>query len=67
MAKALVDRLSAELTELHQRFETSSTRELVPGERTQEDRAAAAMDEILERQPEHHRGRGPSQDRGTER
>ncbi len=70
MAKALVDRLSAELTELtelHQRFETSSTRDLVPGERTQEDRAAAAMDEILERQPEHHRGRGPSQDRGTER
>jgi hypothetical protein len=25
------------------------------------------MDEILERQPEHHRGRGPSQDGGTER
>jgi hypothetical protein len=25
------------------------------------------MDEILERQPEHHRRRGPSQDRGTER
>ena len=67
MAKALVDRLSAELTGLHQRFETSSTRELVPGERTQEDRAAAATDEIPERQPEHHRGRGPSQDGGTER
>jgi hypothetical protein len=67
MAKALVDRQSAELTELQQRFETSSTRELVPGERTQEDRAVAAMDEILERQPEHHRGRGPSQDGGTER
>ena len=67
MAKALVDRLSAELTELQQRFETSSTRELVPGEWTQEDRAVAAMDEILERQPEHHRGRGPSQDGGTER
>ena len=34
MAKALVDRLS---TEIHERFDTSSTRDLVPGEQAQED------------------------------
>jgi hypothetical protein len=67
MAKALVGSLSRELEVLHDRFETSSTRELVPGERTHEDRRAAAIKEILERESGHHRVRGTSRDRGIER
>jgi hypothetical protein len=67
MAKALGGRLSAEILELHGRFEVSSTRDLVPGEQTQEDRAAAAMREIPKSQPRHHRSRGPNQARGIER
>ncbi len=67
MVTALVDRLSAELTELHERFETNSARELIPGERAPKDRAAAVMEEILERQPGHHRVRGPSKERSIER
>jgi hypothetical protein len=62
MAKVLVGDLSMELEVLHDRFETSSTRELVPGERTYEDRRAAAIAEMLEHQPRHRRG-GPSQGR----
>jgi hypothetical protein len=64
MAKVLVGDLSKELEELHNRFETSSTRELVPGERTYEDRRAAEIAEMLEDQPRHRRGNGPSQTRG---
>jgi hypothetical protein len=63
MAKVLVGDLSKELEVLHDRFETSSTRELVPGERTHEDRRAAAIHQILEHQLALHRGRLPSQDR----
>ena len=39
MAKVLVDGLSAEIAALHERFETNSTQELVPGERTHEVRS----------------------------
>jgi hypothetical protein len=67
MAKTLGKRLSAEIFELHGRFETSSSQDLIPGEQTQEDRAAAAMHEIPKRQPGHHRSRGPNQARGIER
>jgi hypothetical protein len=67
MAKALGERLSAEILELHGRFETSSTQDLIPGEQTQEDRSAAAMHEIPKSQPRHHRSRGPNQARGVER
>jgi hypothetical protein len=64
MAKVLVGDLSKELEVLHDRFEKSSTRELVPGEQTFEDRRAAAIHQNLERQLGLHRGRLPSQDRG---
>lgn len=64
MAKVLVGDLSKELEELHNRFETSSTRELVPGERTYEDCSAAEIAEMLEDQPRYRRGNGPSQTRG---
>jgi hypothetical protein len=67
MAKALGERLSAEILELHGRFETSSTQDRIPGEQTQDDRAAAAMREIPKSQPRHHRSRGPNQARGIER
>jgi Relaxase/Mobilisation nuclease domain len=63
MAKVLVGDLSKELEVLHDRFEASSTRELVPGERTYEDRRAAAIAEMLEHQPRHRRTHGPSQGR----
>jgi hypothetical protein len=67
MAKVLVDGLSAEIAALHDQFETSSTRDLVRGERGPKDRAVAAMDEILQRKSGHHRARGPSKGRGIER
>jgi hypothetical protein len=67
MAKVLVGDLSRELEVLHDRFETSSTRMLVPGERTCEDRRAAAIAEMLEDQPRHRRGNGPSQSCGLGR
>jgi hypothetical protein len=67
MAKALGGRLSAEILELHGRFETSSSQDLIPGEQTQEDHAAVAMHEIPKSQPRHHRNRGPNQARGIER
>ncbi len=63
IAKALVDRLSSELTELHKRFETTSTRDLVPKERTFEGRMAQTGAHSA-RHSRHHRGRGPSQGRG---
>jgi hypothetical protein len=67
MAKALGGRLSAEILELHGRFEASSSQDLIPGEQTQDDRAAAAMHQIPKSQPRHHRSRGPNQARGIER
>ena len=67
MAKALGERLSAEILELHGRFGTSSSQDLIPGEQTQDDRVAAAMHEIPKSQPRHHRSRGPNQARGIER
>ncbi len=63
IAKALVDRLSSELTELHKRFETTSARDLVAGERTFEDRLAQTGAHSAGHSG-HHRGRGPSQGRG---
>jgi hypothetical protein len=63
MAKVLVGDLSKELEVLHDQFETSSTRQLVPGELTHEDRRAAAIHQILERHPGLHSSRLPSQDR----
>jgi hypothetical protein len=64
MARALVGDLSKELEVLHDRFETSSARDLVPDERTYEDRRVAVIHEILAHQPVHHRGRVSSHDRG---
>jgi len=69
MAKALGDRLSDELRELHERFETSTSRQLVPSERLYEDRYADAIRAIVGRQPEHdqdhhHHHDPPSHDRG---
>jgi hypothetical protein len=67
MAKVLGGRLLAEILELHGRFETSSSQDLIPGEQTQEDRTAPAMHEIPKSQPRHHRNRGATQARGIER
>jgi hypothetical protein len=67
MAKTLVKCLSAEIFELHRRFETGSTQDLIPGEQTQDDRAAVAMHEIPKTQPRHHRRHGPNQARSIER
>ena len=67
MATVLVDRLSSEVNGLHEQFEASTARELVPGERTQEDRVGQAAVEMYRRQRGHGRGRGPSQGRGIER
>ena len=65
MAKALGGRLSDELRELHERFETSTSRHLVPGEKLFEDRRADAVREMLARQPVHHHHHDrPSRDRG---
>ena len=64
-AKALGGRLSDELRELHDRFETSTSRQLVPGEKLFEDRRADAIREMLARQPVHHHHHDrPSRDRG---
>ena len=67
MAKVLVDSLSAEIAALHDRFETNSIQELVPGERTHEVRSLAAMSKNLPHQAKHHRGRGQSPGRGIGR
>jgi len=67
MAKVLVDGLSAEIASLHDRFETSSIQELVPGERAHEVRSLAAMSNNLQHQAKHHRGRGQSPGRGIGR
>jgi hypothetical protein len=64
MAKLLVDGLSAEIASLHDRFETNSIKELVPGERAHEVRSLAGAARDLQHQAKHHRGRGQSPDRG---
>jgi hypothetical protein len=66
-AEVLVDTLSAEIATLHNRFETNSVQELVPGERTQEVRSLTAMSKNLPHQAKHHRGRGQSPGRGIGR
>jgi hypothetical protein len=66
-AKVLVDTLSAEIAALHDRFETNSIQELVPGERAHEVRSLAAMGKGLQHQAKHHRGRGQSPGRGIGR
>ena len=60
MAKVLGERLSAEILELHGRFEASSSQDLLPGEQVQDDRADAAMHGIPKSQTRHHRSRGPN-------
>jgi hypothetical protein len=66
-AKVLVDGLSAEIASLHDRFETNSIQELVPGERVHDIRPLAAMSNNLPHQAKHHRGRGQSPGRGIGR
>jgi hypothetical protein len=66
-AKVLVDGLSAEIASLHDRFETNSIHELVPGERTHEIYSLAAMSKNLPHQAKHHRGSGLSPGRGIGR
>ena len=63
-ARALVDDLSRELEVLHDRFETSSPQELVPGERMADNRNPLSGYEIGEHHVARHRGRGSSHDRG---
>ena len=71
MAKVLGGRLSNELGELHDRFEASTSRQLVPSEKLYEDRYYDALRAIVGRQPEHdheydhhHHHNPPSHDRG---
>ena len=66
-AKVLVDTLSAEIATLHNRFETNSVQELVPGERTHDIRILAAMSKNLPHEAKPHRGRGQSPGRGIGR
>jgi hypothetical protein len=67
MTKALIDALSPEIAALHERFETNSIRELVPGERTHEVRSLAAMSKDLQYQGKHRRGPGQGPGRGIGR
>jgi hypothetical protein len=67
MAKVLVDGLSVEIGALHKQFETSSTRELVPGQRTYEVRFNAAIAKNPRHQAKHQQRRGRSPGRGIER
>jgi hypothetical protein len=66
-AKVLVDTLSAEIATMHNRFETNSVQEMVPGERTHDIRILAAMSKNLPHQAKHHRGSGQSPSRGIGR
>jgi hypothetical protein len=67
MAKVLVDGLSAEIASLHDRFETNSIQELVPGERAHEVRSLGEAGKDLQHQANAHRGRGQSPGRGLGR
>jgi hypothetical protein len=68
-AKALVDRLSGELGELHHRFETSAAKDLVPTERTEEDRVEVGVASKVTERSAHQRrqGREPGPGRGLGR
>ena len=68
-AKALVDRLSGELGELHHRFETSAAKDLVPTERTEQDRVEVGVaSKVTERSAhQRHQGRQPGPGRGLGR
>ena len=63
-ARALVDNLSREFEVLHDRFETSSPHELIPGERMADHRNPLSGYEMGEHHVARHRGRGSSHDRG---
>jgi hypothetical protein len=63
-AGGLVDDLSRKFEELHDRFETSSPQELVPGERMADNRNPLAGYEVGKQHVARHRGRGSSHDRG---
>jgi hypothetical protein len=63
-ARGFVDDLSRELEELHDRFETSSSQELVPDERVTDERNPQSGHEIAKTHVERHRGRGSSHGRG---
>jgi hypothetical protein len=63
-ARGLVDDLSRELELLHDRFETSSPQELVPGERMADNRNPLSGYEAGKQHVARHRGRGSSHDRG---
>jgi hypothetical protein len=63
-ARALVDNLSRELELLHDRFETSSPRELLPDERMADHRNPLSGYETGQHHVARHRGRGSSHDRG---
>ena len=69
MAKTLCGRLSDELTELHDRFMTSTSQELVPGEQHQVDWIPLALLDLdLDDQQSEVSGRhGLSHDHGFER
>ena len=66
-ARALVDNLSRELDVLHDRFETSSPHELIPGERMADERNPQSGPEIAKTHVARHRGRGSSHGRGVGR
>jgi Relaxase/Mobilisation nuclease domain len=63
-ARALVDNLSRELEVLHDRFETSSPHELIPGERMADHRNPLSGYKMGEHHVARHRGRGSSHDHG---
>jgi hypothetical protein len=72
IARALVDNLSQELELLHDRFETSSPRELLPGEQMADNSNPLSgyemdMYEMGMHDVAHHRGRESNHDRGFER
>ena len=63
-ARALVEDLSREFEVLHDRFETSSPQELVPGERMTDERNPQSGHEIAKTHVARHRGRESSHGRG---
>jgi Relaxase/Mobilisation nuclease domain len=63
-ARALIDNLSRELEVLHDRFETSSPHELIPGERMADHTNPLSGHEMGEHHVARHRGRNSSHDRG---
>jgi hypothetical protein len=63
-ARALVDNLSRELKVLHDRFETNSPHELIPGERMADERNPQSGHAIAKTHTARHRGRGSSHGRG---